>query len=380
MRTAFLALALSLPASAALAQQTPSIEIRVVVVPSTNNFDRFNVLLDGQVPSGWGDLTSGSTGTLTPVSVGQHLLTESAANSSTNLAQYQVAISTSTDGGPWVACHADGTVDFPPNPPYTVAFCVITFTQMQPPPPPVISPQAGAGACPNVVSLSLSDDDPNASIFFTTDGSTPTTSSSQYTTPISVNTTQTITAIAGNGFGTSAAVAETYICPGEAVTCFVFDDDGNLVGPSQAIYISGRQGEQGKACIPDSGPFGICRKWFGQCSTAVTSLPVQFNVWDDDGNSSGPSVAISIPAGGNRACLQLQGSSTIDCRRWFGRAVTSDGRQVSCSVFDDGGNNQAGPADGVYIPHPIPVGGLACIADQTATGTCRRWFGNCTAN
>src|SRR5215470_12532547 len=49
----------------------------------------------------------------------------------------------------------------------------------------------------------------------------------------------------------------------EAVQCFVFDDDfANQEGPSDAIFISGRSNEQGKACIP-GGQFGHCHKWFG---------------------------------------------------------------------------------------------------------------------
>jgi hypothetical protein len=169
--------------------------------------------------------------------------------------------------------------------------------------------------------------------------------------------------------------------PQEGVVCSVFDDGyTNMEGPSDAIFISGRtvNNEQGKACIP-GGQFGVCRKWFGRCHTVNTNVPVNFEVFDDGyANIAGPSDAVFIPKAGNQACIP-DGTSTGTCRRWFGRGTANDGRHVSCIAFDDGFANPTNLSDAIYIPHPIPGPGSACVPDPTPTGLCRRWFGRCVA-
>src|SRR5262249_54525107 len=59
---------------------------------------------------------------------------------------------------------------------------------------PTFSPPAGTYTSAQMVTIS--DSTPGASIFFTTDGTTPTTASTMFTTPISVTSTETIQAIA----------------------------------------------------------------------------------------------------------------------------------------------------------------------------------------
>lgn len=169
--------------------------------------------------------------------------------------------------------------------------------------------------------------------------------------------------------------------PQEAIVCSVFDDGyTNMEGPSDAIFISGRNtsNEKGKACIP-GGEFGHCHKWFGRCHTVTSNVPVLMQVFDDGyANMAGPSDAVYIPTKGNQACIPDQ-TSTGTCRRWFGRGTASDGRHVFGIVFDDGYANQSNLSDATYIPSPIPSPGSACVPDPTATGLCRRWFGRFVA-
>lgn len=68
------------------------------------------------------------------------------------------------------------------------------------------------GTYTSAQSVTISDSTPNATIFYTTDGTTPTTSSSQYSAPISVSQTEAIQAIAtAPGYPTSAVASATYI-------------------------------------------------------------------------------------------------------------------------------------------------------------------------
>ena len=75
---------------------------------------------------------------------------------------------------------------------------------------PTLSPGA-FGSFNTPVLVTLADNSPGATIYYTTDGSTPTTASTQYTGPFTISTTTTIKAIAtGGGYGTSTVASGTY--------------------------------------------------------------------------------------------------------------------------------------------------------------------------
>jgi hypothetical protein len=75
---------------------------------------------------------------------------------------------------------------------------------------PTFSPPAGTYSTPQLVTIS--DTTPGATIHYTTDNTTPTTSSPVFNTAIAVNSTETIQAIAAaNGFSNSAVASATYI-------------------------------------------------------------------------------------------------------------------------------------------------------------------------
>lgn len=108
--------------------------------------------------------------------------------------------------------------------------------------PPTFSPVAGT--YPTAQTVTISDTTPGASIHYTTNGTTPTASSTAYGGPIAVTNSETIEAIAiANGYSTSAVASASYtiMSPSNPVPAIIalspaFTDAG---GPGFTLTVSG---------------------------------------------------------------------------------------------------------------------------------------------
>jgi glucosylceramidase len=102
----------------------------------------------------------------------------------------------------------------------------------QSPPPPALTPTFfPAAGTYNPTQITLTDKTAGSTIYYTTDGSTPTVSSTPYAGPVTVSATTTVKAIAAaSGFSTSAVASATYTVPaqngnGPAVSVVITTDD-----------------------------------------------------------------------------------------------------------------------------------------------------------
>src|SRR3989442_9323806 len=84
-----------------------------------------------------------------------------------------------------------------------------TFANLPPAATPVLSP--GGGTYISSVVVTLTDSTPGATIYYTTNGNTPTTASAPYTGPVTLTTTQTVKAMAvAPDYAPSAVASATY--------------------------------------------------------------------------------------------------------------------------------------------------------------------------
>jgi len=95
-----------------------------------------------------------------------------------------------------------------------------------------------AGTYTTAQTVSISDVTSGATIYYTTNGSAPTTSSTQYTAPITVNTSETLQAIAAVGDPTVSAVASaSYVIQTQAATP-MFSVAAGTYSSSQTVAIA----------------------------------------------------------------------------------------------------------------------------------------------
>lgn len=110
---------------------------------------------------------------------------------------------------------------------------------------PTFSPAAGSYGSPQTVTIS--DTTSGVTLFYTNDGTTPTTSSAVYNGPITVNSTETIKAIAaGSSYTNSAVATATY-------TISLSPDYQLSVNPSTLSIVAGQSGTATFTVTPLNG-------------------------------------------------------------------------------------------------------------------------------
>jgi glucosylceramidase len=107
---------------------------------------------------------------------------------------------------------------------------------------PTFSP--APGTYPSAQSVTLSDATNGATVYYTTDGSTPTTSSAKYASPISVTANTAIQAIAtASGYAQSATATGAYVLAGPSVSVVLSTHDrSSLMAAQPAVTFTATTG------------------------------------------------------------------------------------------------------------------------------------------
>ena len=178
---------------------------------------------------------------------------------------------------------------------------------------PVFSVAAGTFTSPQTVSIS--DSTPNATIYYTTDGSTPTTASTVYSAPLTISSRETLQAIAtAPGFSPSAVASAVYtISAGNAsLSGKVLSGTAPVNGAQVQLYAASMvgYGSAGTALLSSpamttsTGAFSFSYN----CAASPGDLVYLVATGGDAGRGANPVIALMAALG---PCGRLTGTPTV---------------------------------------------------------------------
>ena len=215
---------------------------------------------------------------------------------------------------------------------------------------PVFNPPGGSYA---TVQVSMSSTTPNSSIFYTTDGSTPTTESALYTAPVNITFTTTIKAIAvAGGFLPSTVSTATYTIASQTAPPIFMPAPGAYINaqsvtlmddsPSPVIYYTTDGTTPTHSSTVFVNPIVVSATTTIKAiasSPGLNDSPVVTGVYTINSNGT---TSINFGMGfSNPGCMQFNGSTGLDDSRL---------------QLTNGGTNEAGSA---FCTTPVDVRGFS---------------------
>ena len=243
-----------------------------------------------------------------------------------------------------------------------------TFTSsnnvQQQTPAPTFNPFAGTYL--GTQSVAISDSTTPSTIYFTTDGTTPTTSSTQYTSAISVTTSETINAIAVASGETASSVATAAYTIESQVATPTFSPAAGTYTSTQTVSISSSSGASiyyttngttpTTSSTPYTAPFTV------SSTTTVQAIAAKSGFFNSNVSSttytinSTTSPTINLGSGFTAGAMILNGNATLngtrlrltdgngseDSSAWFNTPVNIQQFTTSFTFQNTGGTNPQG--------------------------------------
>jgi hypothetical protein len=197
---------------------------------------------------------------------------------------------------------------------------------------PVASPAGGSYS--GSVTVTLATATPNATIYYSTNGLIPTTSSTIYSGPIVVSTTETLKTIAAEtGFTTSATVANTYTVAAAAATPTFSPVSGTYASPQSVSITDATSGSTIYYTTDGSTPTAASTAYSGPIAVSTTETLNAIAVASGVSPSAVGSAAYTISAA--TPAINYASAFTATNLNMYGATITNGALQLT-----DGGGGE----------------------------------------
>jgi len=178
---------------------------------------------------------------------------------------------------------------------------------------PILSPNGGTFISPQTVPVTITDATPGATIYYTTDGSWPTTQSKTYSGPISVSSTEVLTAFAAaTGYLWSKTATATYTFSPQAATPKFSPGAGTYTAAQSVTLSDATAGATILYTLDGSTPTASSTKYTGALTVSQTTTIKAIATASGYANSAVASATytINLPAAATPVIMPAGGTYT----------------------------------------------------------------------